>query len=73
MPACVQGLTTDQAHYRKFASERAAEDFVTVAGGADVARTEMIVLEFLDPALTAGEKDELVRSMACVHSTADGC
>ncbi|GGG64682.1 hypothetical protein GCM10011374_30460 [Kocuria dechangensis] len=69
MPACVQALSTDQAHYLKYDSVQEAEDAMSVAGDAEVARAGAIVVEFTDPTLTQDEKEQLVESVACVHES----
>lgn len=63
-PECVQGLITDQTHYRKFDSAREAMAWdEQVRGIRDVRRHDAIVLEFVDPTLTAGEKTDLFKSI----------
>ncbi|MHC5557909.1 hypothetical protein [Kocuria sp. U4B] len=63
-PGCVQGLITDQTHYRKFGSARDAIAWdEQVRGTRDVRRHDAIVLEFVDPTLTEGEKTELFQSI----------
>lgn len=69
MPACAQALSTDQAHYLKYDSDREAEDALSVAGPADVRRTGSILIEYTDPSLTEDERAQIFESVAAVHDS----
>lgn len=67
---CLQGLSTDHAHYRKFDSPDAAQTWKQkVQATTEVRRTDVIVLQFLDPALSENDKNEILHGVARAHDS----